>query len=336
MKALRYIGMLLLTLIALFLILGIFTSKKAHFERSIIINAQPAAVQEIVSKFSLTKNWSPWFELDPNMKIVYEGQDGAVGSKYIWNGNKQVGSGSQTLTKNEPGYIENALHFEGSMGGEAIAGMKIIEENGKTKATWSFDSETPFPWNVMNLIMEKFLSPDYEKGLAKLKAYAESVPAIKKYKGYEVKEINSQGHSYVGVRRTIAIKDIPSYFDESMGIVGNALKKAGKEMEGMPTGLYFDFNEKTGMTDMLAGISIKGGGNVPGLTTIDIPAGKDLSVDYFGAYEKTGNAHYAIEDYMKEKGIKNSFPVIEIYMNDPMIVKDTSKWLTQVIYPISK
>ena len=133
MKALRYIGMLLLTLLALFLILGVFTSKKAHFERSISINAQTVTVQEIVSKFSQTKYWSPWFELDTNMIITYEGQDGAVGSKYIWSGNKQVGSGSQTLVKNDPGYVENALHFEGSMGGEAIAGMKLTEENGKTK-----------------------------------------------------------------------------------------------------------------------------------------------------------------------------------------------------------
>lgn len=338
MKALRYLGILLITLVALFLILGIVAPKKSHLERSASINAKPETVQNIVARFSESKHWNPFLEKDPNVVVTMEGQDGTVGSKYTWKGNKDVGAGSQTISKLEPGLVETALHFETAMGGDASAAMKIVEENGGTsKATWSFDMISPYPWNAMNLFisMDKLLGPDYEKGLAKLKTYAESI-ANKKYRGYEVNVMDSKGHSYVGLRKTIAIKDGAKYFKDSEAAITAALNKAGKEMDGMLVGLYYNYDEKAGITDMAVATSVKGGGPIPGLTSFDILAGKDIFVNYYGAYDKTGEAHYAIDDYMKEKGIKNSYPVIESYMTDPMVVKDTAKWHTQIIYPIAK
>ncbi len=337
MKALRYIGVLLLTLLALFLILGLIAPKKAHLDRSISIQASPADVQNIVSKFSETKNWSPWAEYDSNMVVKLEGEDGAVGSKYSWTGNSSVGTGSQTLTKNEPGYVEQTLHFEGAMGGEAISRMKLQADSIGTKVTWSFDSESGYPWNAMNLFfkMDKFLGPDYEKGLTKLKAYVET-HAMKKYRGYEVKEVDTPSKSYVGVRKTVAFQDIPKFFEESMGIVGAALKKANMEMSGPPVALYYKYDEQAGTADMVAAAQISSKVPVAGLTSVDIPAGKELCVDYFGAYEKTGEAHYAIDDYVKEKGLTYRYPVIEQFMNDPMVEKDTAKWLTKIIYPLIK
>lgn len=338
MKALRYIGILLLTLIGLFLILGIVAPKKSHIERSISINAAPSAVQSIVSKFSEFKQWNPFLAKDPNAVVNLEGQDGTIGSKYSWSGNKDVGSGNQRVTKIEPGYVENALHFDGAMGGDAISAMKMTEENGgTTKATWSFDMESPYPWNAMNFFMnmDKFLGPEYEKGLASLKTYVESV-ANKKYKGYEVKELDSNESSYVGIRKTVVIKDIPKFFGEAMINISYALKKAGKEMDGAPAGLYFSYDEKAGTADLAAATMVKGGGAVPDLVSFNIPAGKEVCVDYYGAYDKVGAAHYAIDEYLKEKGIKAGTPVIESYINDPMAEKDTAKWLTRVIYPLVK
>ncbi|MBP9744247.1 MAG: SRPBCC family protein [Saprospiraceae bacterium] len=335
MKALKYIGILLLTLIAVFLILGLIAPKKMHLDRSISISADPLQIQDIVSKFSETKNWSPWADLDPNMTVTLEGEDGAINSKYIWSGNNSVGKGSMTLTKNDPAYVEQQLLFECPMGGPAISGIKIASENGGTKATWSFDSETPYPWNAMSLFfnVEKFLGPDYEKGLAKLKTYAEA-HASKKYRGYEVKQMDSPGRAYVGVRKTVSFQDVPKFFEDNISKVGQAIGKAGLEMDGMPTGLFYTYDEKTGTTDMVAAMPVKGSPTVTGFETFLIPAGKEVCVDYFGPFEKMGEAHFAIDDYLKEKKLVQSPPAIEQYMTDPMMEKDTSKWLTRIVYPI--
>jgi effector-binding domain-containing protein len=107
-------------------------------------------------------------------------------------------------------------------------------------------------------------------------------------------------------------------------------------MECAPAGLYFTYDEKAGTTDMAAATMVKGGGPVPELASFEIPAGKEACVDYYGAYDKVGAAHYSIDEFMKEKGVKAGIPVIESYLNDPMVEKDTAKWLTRVIYPLVK
>ena len=56
-------------------------------------------------------------------------------------------------------------------------------------------------------------------------------------------------------------------------------------------------------------------------------------IEYFGAYDKSANAHYAMDAYMKEKGITQSL-VLEEYANDPMTEKDTAKWQTDIYYRI--
>ena len=105
-------------------------------------------------------------------------------------------------------------------------------------------------------------------------------------------------------------------------------------MDGMPTGLFYTYDEKTGTTDMVAAMPVKGSPTVTGFETFLIPAGKEVCVDYFGPFEKMGEAHFAIDDYLKEKKLVQSPPAIEQYMTDPMMEKDTSKWLTRIVYPI--
>ncbi|MEP7267204.1 MAG: GyrI-like domain-containing protein [Saprospiraceae bacterium] len=335
MKALKYIGILLLTLIAIFLILGIVAPKKAHMERSINIAKAPAVVQDIVSRFSEESNWSPWVELDPNMTVSTEGVDGTVGSKYFWAGNRDAGKGNQTNTKVEPGLVERKVIFEKPMAGEAVVTMKLNAENGGTKATWIFDSESPYPMNAIGLFMpvDKFLGPQYEKGLSKLKAYAES-KKLTSYRGYEVKEVDAPLRTYLGIRTTLSIQDIPKFLEASFGKISAAIAEAKIEMDGMPAGLYYTYDEKSGITDMAAVIPVKGKPTLAGISTIQLPAGKEVSTDHLGSYEKIGEAHFAIDDYCKAKGLKQGSPAIEQYSNDPMMEKDTSKWITRVIYPI--
>jgi effector-binding domain-containing protein len=45
------------------------------------------------------------------------------------------------------------------------------------------------------------------------------------------------------------------------------------------------------------------------------------------------NAHGAMADYMKEKGLEHSV-VIEEYLSDPGSEKDSTKWLTNIFYVI--
>jgi effector-binding domain-containing protein len=65
-----------------------------------------------------------------------------------------------------------------------------------------------------------------------------------------------------------------------------------------------------------------------------VAATRGLQIDYYGAYDKTEAAHYAMDDYLGANGLELVGAVREVYVTDPMSEPDTSKWLTQIIYPV--
>jgi hypothetical protein len=175
-KVLKFIGILILLVVAFFLIAGLFVKKEYHFERSVSINAPKAVVWEQVSTLGNQQHWSPWLEHDPNMQQKIEGVDGTVGAVHSWKGNKEVGSGSQTIKALYPmDKIETSLDFKEPYESHADAYVTLADEANGVKATWGFDSKFPYPMNAMMLFMnmDKAMDTEFNKGLAKLKDISE-------------------------------------------------------------------------------------------------------------------------------------------------------------------
>jgi effector-binding domain-containing protein len=85
------------------------------------------------------------------------------------------------------------------------------------------------------------------------------------------------------------------------------------------------------VTDVAAVMEGPNGTKLPGLNKFETPAGKVLVIDYYGAYDKSMQAHATMADYMEKRGLRRSF-VLEEYVTDPMTEKDPSKWLTKIYY----
>jgi hypothetical protein len=177
MKALKYIGITLASIIALILIVALFISGDVHYEKSISINAPIDSVWLNVNSLSDLDKWSPWNDYDPNMKKSMTGTDGAVGSVASWESEvDEVGKGSQTISKIEaPTMIATELKFLVPYESEAKAIVKLSPEGSGTKATWVFESEIPYPFTLMKLFMnmDEMLDKDWNSGLTKLKALCE-------------------------------------------------------------------------------------------------------------------------------------------------------------------
>jgi effector-binding domain-containing protein len=79
---------------------------------------------------------------------------------------------------------------------------------------------------------------------------------------------------------------------------------------------------------------VPNGQQLKGWQKFDVPAANlALHIAYNGGYNKIGAAHKALNDYMKEKGLEQSFR-IEEYISGPMTEPDTTKWLTNIYYVI--
>ncbi len=332
MKALKIIGIILGLIIVLVLVLGLIAPKTITTEKSILINAPREVVFPHLQYFEKQKAWSPWIERDPNMKSEIIGTDGSVGAVNRWE-SKTEGNGEQEVTALVPNErMETHIRFKGQ--GEADAFMAAADADGGTKITWGFSSTTPYPMNVMNLFMDiaGMVGKDYEAGLNKLKAMIESMP--KTYSGYQVQAIESPTKYFIALRETIAIDKVAEGYAKNLGKIAAAVQQAGIEMAGMPCGLFFRWDEAKGETDLAYAIPVATKALIKGYETIEVPAGKLLLVDYYGAYDGTGVAHAAMDEYVKENNLESLVPVWEEYVTDPTKQPDTSKWLTKVCYPV--
>src|SRR5262245_6199992 len=90
---------LLVLVVALLALTAFIASRPATFtvQRSVTMKAAPEYIFPFVNSFYRWADWSPWNDLDPDMKRTYEGPVLGVGSVYAWAGNKEVGEGRMTL-----------------------------------------------------------------------------------------------------------------------------------------------------------------------------------------------------------------------------------------------
>jgi hypothetical protein len=122
--------------------------------------------------------WSPWNDLDPNMKKDWTGTTGQPGEKVCWkSAKKEAGEGCQEVKKVDAANkrIDTEIVFLTPYKSEAKAYVTVVPEGNGSKATWGFTSTIPYPFTIMKLFMnmEGAIGKDYQKGLSRLKDLSE-------------------------------------------------------------------------------------------------------------------------------------------------------------------
>jgi effector-binding domain-containing protein len=333
MKKVLYV---IVALAVIYLVLCIAGPSVIKVQRSTSMNASADAIKSQITDYNVFAKWSPWAEKDTAMKTTIEGAAGTVGHKYAWDGNKQVGKGTMELTKISADTVAEKLDFSGK--GVSDVFFIFKPEGAATNVTWAMDMNVGFFGRGMMMFfkgkMDKMLGGDFEKGLAKLKTVVEAVPVVKTYRGFEIKEVVWTEHNYYGKKATIAIDKLSAFFAENFPKVFNDAVNAKLQHTGPPSGLFYSYDQQKNQTECAAVISVPDGQVLKGWEKFNIPA-TDLAlhIAYYGGYSKMADAHGAMADYMKEKGLTNG-EVIEEYITDPMSEKDSTKWLTNIYYVI--
>ena len=120
--------------------------------------------------------WSPWDDLDPEMSKTYSGADSGVGAHYAWTGNRKVGSGNMEITDAKAdAEIQIALEFLKPFKATNQTTFSLSPEGDGTNVSWSMTGKNTLMTRIMGIFksMDSMVGPDFEKGLAKLKAVAE-------------------------------------------------------------------------------------------------------------------------------------------------------------------
>jgi hypothetical protein len=175
-KFLIGLGALLLLLAGFAVVVAILPAEY-RVERSATIGAPVETVFAQVNDFHRWEAWSPWAKLDPAAKATFAGAASGQGAKFSWSGNDKVGAGTMTLIESLPNqFIKIDVAFTRPFEGSTISEFAFRPQGSATVVTWASYGEQNFIGKAICLFvsMDRMLGGDMEKGLAQMKAVAET------------------------------------------------------------------------------------------------------------------------------------------------------------------
>jgi uncharacterized protein YndB with AHSA1/START domain len=173
---LKIIGIVVAVLIVGVLVLAATKPDTFRVERSAAIKASPEKVFALINDFKAWSAWSPWEKKDPAMKRTFGATTSGKGATYGWDGNKEVGQGSMEITEAVPSSkIALKLDFLKPFEAHNLVEFTLTAQGDTTNVTWAMFGPANFMTKVIHVFMnmDKMVGPDFEAGLANLKAAAE-------------------------------------------------------------------------------------------------------------------------------------------------------------------
>lgn len=147
--------------------------------RDTTIAAGRERVHGLIHDFHAWRVWSPWEDVDPDLKRDYSGAESGVGAKYAWEGNRKAGKGNMEIVSSAPERIEVRLEFEKPFKAVSQVAFELASSgDAATDVTWRMRGTTKgFAALFSTFVpMDRLVGKDFEKGLARMKAAAEAPP----------------------------------------------------------------------------------------------------------------------------------------------------------------
>jgi uncharacterized protein YndB with AHSA1/START domain len=149
-------------------------------ERKVVVAASAEKVFPYLEDPRKTVEWSPWEKKDPNLKKTFSGAATGAGAVYEWDGNKDIGAGRLEITETVPNAkVVMDLHFLRPMEGRNVATYVVTPKDGGSEVSWSIEGPMTLPSKVISVFvsLDAMIGPEFEKGLADLKALVEGKKA---------------------------------------------------------------------------------------------------------------------------------------------------------------
>jgi hypothetical protein len=174
---LTYILLGLVAVIVLLVVVIATRPSDFRVSRSATMAAPGSAVFAQVNDFHNWEAWSPWAKLDPDAKTSFEGPASGTGAIFRWNGDKNVGEGSMTITESRSNeLIGIKLDFLRPFVCTNDVQFTFKPEGERTAVNWSMAGKNNFMSKAISLFMdcEKMTGGMFEQGLASMRTVVES------------------------------------------------------------------------------------------------------------------------------------------------------------------
>lgn len=113
-----------------------------------------------------------------------------------------------------------------------------------------------------------------------------------------------------------------------------AAEARGIELTGPPFCRYYSHDPTA--VDFEAGMPIVGAAeHSDELCVCTVGGGKAATTLHVGPYDDLGDSYAALIGWMKEQGLSSSGPMWEVYLTDPTLEPDPTKWQTRIYIPVA-
>lgn len=335
MRIVKSILTVLLGILLLVVLISFFLPSQVHVERTGLVKNSPHVTYKLINSLPEWEKWSPWHQIDPNMKIEYGTPREGKGGWYSWKSeHSNVGNGKLTITDARPvEYIKTEMDFMENGKGSAEFFLRPVE--GGTEVKWTMDSD--MGWNpigkIMGLFMDKLIGPDYEKGLKQLDSVARSQPAETHSVILEMGKSPAMKILYIARKTTEA--GLGSALGECHAKIMEEIGKNGLQIAGPPLAFYEE--PKDGIYTFEAGIPVNAfpAGKPAGeIQWRDSPEMMAAICHFSGPYEQTAKAYPALMELIQQQGKVPAANPYERYLVDPAKVSHPLEIKTDIIWMV--
>jgi len=323
MAVLKKAAIVLIGTIVLLAVVGLALPRQAHVERSTVIQAPRATVFAVLNGFRLFNRWSPWSDADPDARYTYEGPAFGVGAKMAWSGDPEtVGSGIQEIIESRhPDVIRTSLDFGDQ--GMANAAFSLAPEGEGTKVTWGFDSDLGMNpvGRYFGLMLDRWIGPDYEKGLARLKTFVEELPKTD-FAGLEVEVVETTPVTVAFVETTCGKDEqaIAAAIGAAYAEVGRFLAAHRLKQAAPPITINTKWDDTGYLFDAAIPVDRAPDRGIPAASRVRVKttyAGRALKVVHRGAYRNMASTYDRLMAYAAAHGYDHNGAPWDEYISDP-------------------
>jgi effector-binding domain-containing protein len=333
-KILWIIGGLVVALV----LAGFMLPRKVVITQSAVISAPSLYVFEEVNNLERHTAWSYWQNMyKDDMKTVFGDIKTGAGAFYQWEGEKS-GKGKMTITESIPNRsVKIDLDFMEQ--GKALSWYLFEPEGNATKVTTGFEVDlgmNPFMRILAAVIMKPEMKKAFDYNLTHLKEIAEAKPVFT----VSITEETAPSVRYIGKSTVMSFEKplevsaaMAKSYNELMGI----LQRARVPLNGHPFCLYPRWDESNMQMEMVCALPVDATTRLPASAKVaELPGGPVVKAIHMGNYATLGNTHDQIKKYLTYKNLEINGAPWEVYVTDPVTEPDTSKWITEVYYPVRK
>jgi effector-binding domain-containing protein len=327
-----------------FIFIGFLLPREVHVERSIVIQQPVDTVFSLVNGFESFEAWSPWADDDPDAVYAYSGPETGVGARMSWTGDpRQVGKGWQEITDVKPGSLVR-MHLNFEQQGEADTYFMTERTQGGTLLTWGFDADLVEGQGLFGgilaryfgLFFDKWVGADYEKGLLRLKAHAESLPQDDfRYPQIEVLDLEPADILFVQTDPGMDSADMAASLADAYREITRVMQEQQIEMVAQPMAISRAWDEQGFRFEAAIPVNLVGFEASGRVQAGQSPSGRAVRIVHRGPYDAMGPAYEKLAAYMEAHGLREGRVSWEQYISDPGITP-AEELVTHIYFMIAE